>query len=200
MKPACSAFGVHLGVRGSFAGVPPVIQVRLGQAGVGIVIPSAVDPSAAPMGYSTVELLCLMGQAEAHEWFEDAKLIDNRQQRSSAAYDEKKRLLGDRLIALAEKALPGLTSRIVCRTEASPLTFRRYDWSRDGAIYGKTGTALPTKSPLPGLVFAGAATHGDGIEAVMISGACAAEALLPNILRQPPPDAQAGAPATSGKL
>ena len=92
---------------------------------------------------------------------------------------------GDKLLHIAEQALPGLSARVVCRTEASPLTFRRYDWSSAGAIYGKSGAAVASKSPIPGLVFAGAATHGAGIEAVVISGADAAEALVPELLRTP---------------
>lgn len=190
MAPACSAFGVHLGVRGGFDGVPPVIHVRRsgsidpGGQGVGIVIPSQVDPGAAPEGYSTVEVLCLLSHEEAREWFDDPELTDNPRQRFSAHYQEKKRALGDRLVQAAEQVLPGLAARIVCRTEASPLTFRRYNWSRDGAIYGKRGAPIATHSPLPGLVFAGAATHGAGIEAVVISGAMAAEALVPGLLRQ----------------
>ena len=184
MEPTGSAFGVHLGVRGDFAGVPPIIHVRHGEQRVGIVIPSNVDASAAPQGYSTVELLSLMTHEQAVTWFDDAHLTDNRQQRFSPIYAEKKRLLGDQLVQLAELALPGLRSRIVYSTEASPLTFRRYDWCQDGAIYGKTESAIPTKSPLPGLVFASAATHGAGIEAVVISGAHAAQALVPGLLQQ----------------
>lgn len=184
MAPACSAFGVHLGVRGGFAGVPPVIHLRQGKQRLEIVIPSNADSSAAPEGYSTVELLRLMSHDEALEWFDDAELTNNLNQRHSPAYAEKKRRMGDQLVQLAEQALPGLGSRIVCRTEASPLTFRRYNWSQGGAIYGKSGAVVPTKSPSKGLVFAGAAVNGPGIEAVMIAGANAAQALVPGILMQ----------------
>jgi hypothetical protein len=38
--------------------------------------------------------------------------------------------------------------------------------------------------PLRNLVLAGAATHGPGVEAVVMSGAYAAEALVPGLLRQ----------------
>jgi len=38
--------------------------------------------------------------------------------------------------------------------------------------------------PVKNLVVAGAATHGPGVEAVVISGACAAEALRPGLLSQ----------------
>ena len=64
------------------------------------------------------------------------------------------------------------------------MTFRRYAWSSHGSIYGASVPAgsVGTKSPLPGLVFAGAVTHGPGVEAVMISAARAAEALVPGLL------------------
>lgn len=185
MRPSCSAFALHLGVRGGFSGLPPVIHVKAGHEGVGIVIPSMVDPGAAPAGYGTVEVMCLMSHEEARGWFDDAKLTDDRTQRTSQAYLQRKRLEGDRLLRIAEQALPGLSARVVCRTEASPLTFRRYDWSAAGAIYGRSGPVVASRSPIPGLVFAGSATHGAGIEAVVISGAEAAEALVPRILRTP---------------
>jgi len=41
------------------------------------------------------------------------------------------------------------------------------------------------KSPISGLVVAGSATHGPGVEAVVISGALAAEALAPGLLARP---------------
>jgi polyphosphate kinase len=41
------------------------------------------------------------------------------------------------LIAAAEAAIPGLSSHILYRQEASPRTFERYDRSSGGAIYGQ---------------------------------------------------------------
>ncbi len=186
-QPSCSAFAVHLGVRGDFAGVKPIIHIASPFGGVGIVIPSVVDPSAAPPGYSCVEIMRLVSDDEATQWFVNPELEDDKGLRRSATYQEHKTALGDELIALAEQELPGLSERIVLRCEASPVTFRRYAWPTHGAIYG---TNLPagkvgTKSPMPGLVFAGAITHGAGVEAVMISGARAAEALVPGLLATP---------------
>jgi hypothetical protein len=40
-----------------------------------------------------------------------------------------------------------------------------------------------SKSPLPGLVLAGSANFGGGTEAVVISGALAADTLIPGLLR-----------------
>ena len=91
------------------------------------------------------------------------------------------------MIRSAEQALPGLAQRIVYRADASPLTYHRYEWSSAGAIYGCGGNPQPigAKSPIRGLLFAGSVTHGAGVEAVMISGANAAEALVPRLLDAP---------------
>ena len=69
----------------------------------------------------------------------------------------------------------------------SPVTYARYDWTSAGSIYGmsKSGRLKGAKSPVPGLVVAGSATHGAGVEAAVISGACAANALVPGLLAQP---------------
>lgn len=186
-QPSCSAFAVHLGVRGDFPGARPVMHLESPRGGIGIVIPSIVDPSAAPAGYSCVELLRLVSDEEAAKWFADSRLEDDKDLRQSDAYMQRKAALGDELVALAEQVLPGLSQRIVLRCEASPVTFRRYAWTIHGAIYGSNlhPGVIGTKSPLPGLVFAGAATHGAGVEAVVISGACAAEALVPGLLAVP---------------
>lgn len=188
-RPSCSAFAVHLGIRGDFAGAKPIIHVASPGGGIGIVIPSLVDPGAASPGYSCVELLRLVSDAQAARWFADARRSDDKALRRSTAYIERKTTVGDELIALAEQALPGISERIVYRCDASPVTFRRYAWSMHGAIYDANlpiGT-IATKSPLPGLLFAGAITHGAGVEAVMISGARAAEALVPGLLAVPSP-------------
>lgn len=183
-RPSCSAFAVHLGVRGDFPDAKPVIHVASPGGGIGIVIPSLVDPGAAPPGYSTVEILRLVSAADGAGWFADAARKDDKALRKSRAYAARKTAAGDELIALAEQVLPGLSARIVLRCDASPVTFRRYAWSTHGSIYGASlpPGSVGTKSPLPGLVFAGAVTHGPGVEAVMISGARAAEALVPGLL------------------
>ena len=64
------------------------------------------------------------------------------------------------------------------------MTYARYDHSSAGAIYGveRSARLRGAKSPIPGLTIAGAATHGPGVEAAVISGARAAEALIPGLL------------------
>jgi all-trans-retinol 13,14-reductase len=181
-EPAASAFTVHLGVD-FVPDIRPAVYVR-GESNIGIAAMSLVDPSAAPSGHSTLTLITLLPQAEARSWFPGEQAGGWKEWRQSQDYRDRKARLGDQMIAAAERVIPGLSSHIVYRDEASPVTFTRYDWSSTGAIYGvRQGARLKgAKSPLPGLVVAGAATHGPGVEAALISGAYAAEALLPGLL------------------
>ena len=88
------------------------------------------------------------------------------------------------MIEAAETVLPGLSDHIVYRSEASPVTYARYDLASAGAIYGVAGSArrIGAQEPDPRPRRRGRATHGPGVEAVVISGACAAEALVPGLL------------------
>jgi len=184
-RPSCSAIGVNLGLRGTLD-LPPVIHVDTPDGFAALAAPSVVDPSCAPAGYATLAILELLPHAEARSWFggADPSDRDHRTLRRDPAYLARKRAAGDRLIARARHAIPDLDERIVYRSDASPLTFARYAWTSDGAIYGVQGPdgRLANTTPVRGLALAGAATHGGGIEAVVISGAFAAEALLPGIL------------------
>jgi phytoene dehydrogenase-like protein len=148
------------------------------------VLPSLVDPSAAPAGYHTVELMQLLDPGQALEWFEQPDLTNPLAQRHSAAYIARKAAFAEPMIDAAARLIPDLRERITYRSEASPLTFRRYGWSTQGAVYGARHphARLARRSPIVGLAIAGAITHGPGVEAVMISGAEAADALLPGLL------------------
>jgi phytoene dehydrogenase-like protein len=179
--PGPSAFMVHLGVDY----VPDCRPaLHLVDQRIGVEVLTQVDPSAAPAGHSTVGIIKLMTNDEARAWFPATGGDDWKALRRSPEYEAKKRALADSMIAAAETALPGLAAHIVHRSEASPVTYARYDLASDGAIYGvaRAGRLRGAKSPIRNLVVAGAATHGPGVEAVAISGALAAEALVPGLL------------------
>jgi all-trans-retinol 13,14-reductase len=183
LQPAASMFSVHLGVRGAPPDLPPILHLhRSGQASLEMVLPSRADASAAPAGHFTVELMRLLPPDEARTWFDDPEVTDPRGQRNSAAYQQRKAKEADAMIDAAETLIPGLRQAIVFRREASPLTFRRYGFSTCGAVYGVLHAPLPRRSPVPGLVFAGSATAGAGVEPAMMSGAEAADALVPGLL------------------
>ena len=112
----------------------------------------AVDPSAAPSGHSTLTLIRLLRQDEARSGSRaagpDWKEWHNRRTTVSA------RISLATMIAAAEQFIPGLSSHIVYRDEASPVTFARYDWSSAGSIYGvrkpcPAESAKPNCGPRP---------------------------------------------------
>ncbi|HET7874510.1 MAG TPA: NAD(P)/FAD-dependent oxidoreductase [Methylomirabilota bacterium] len=169
-RPSASAFAVFLGVDY----VPDVEPLTIHSAegeGLAIAIPSKVDPSLAPPGHASVTLLTLIPATEAAAW-----------DRKAPGYAARKRAHGDRLITRAEHALPGLSAHIVYRQDGTPASFARYAWTTGGAIYGPAVGQWrpPAKSPIEGLVLAGAGVFpGAGVEAVVISGTLAADALCP---------------------
>jgi phytoene dehydrogenase-like protein len=185
-RPAASAFAVHLGLD-FVPDIPPSVMID-GEEQYGLTALSLLDPSAAPAGHSTLIITALLRQDDARSWFPAAGGPDWKDWHQSPEYSERKKLAGDRMIAAAEQFIPGLSRHIVYRDEASPVTFDRYDWSSAGAIYGvrKSDRFDGSKSPIVGLVLAGSATHGPGIEAAVISGAYAADALVPGLLGRPP--------------
>jgi phytoene dehydrogenase-like protein len=197
--PATSAFTVQLGL--DF--VPDLApSTHLAGQRLGLSCLSLVDASAAPAGHAILNLIRLVPQAEAASWF-SLDLVEEpgrghdqyRDWRRSDAYRARKEAIAEEMIAAAETVLPGLRSHIVHRNEASPLTYARYDWASGGSIYGVAGAGqlAGSKSPVRGLVVAGGGNAGAGVEAVVISGANAAEALVPGLLAR----VSAAAPAAA---
>lgn len=191
LRPATSMFMVHLGVRGEPPALPPVVHLHGPSGALELVLPASVDSTAAPPGHFTIELMQLVPPAEAAEWFADPSATDPVAQRESATYQARKAAKADMMIAAAEALIPDLRARTVFRREGSPVTFRRYGYSTQGAVYGAQGPdgrlgPLPRRSPVAGLVFAGAATAGPGVEPAMIAGAEAADALWPGLLSATP--------------
>lgn len=164
VKPSTSAFMVFLGVD-FMPDIEPIAMLDE----VGIMVPSKVDDSLAPKGHASVTLIKLIPQCEAAGWDRKAK-----------GYSARKRAYADEMIVRAEKLIPNLSEHIVYRQEASPPTFERYAWTDRGSIYGPTWDSPhpPLKSPVPGLYLAGSGVFpGPGIEAVVISGTLAADAI-----------------------
>ncbi len=182
--PSNSAFSVHLGID-FVPDIKPATHVTA-PMGVGIAMMSKVDPSAAPAGHSTLALISIMPNAAAKGWFPEKGSEDWKDWRRLAEYAARKKELGDAMVAAAETVIPGLSQHIVYRSDASPVTYARYDWASCGAIYGvsREGRLKGSRSPVRNLVIAGGANVGAGVEAVVISGAAAAEALVPGLLSQ----------------
>jgi len=168
LAPAASAFAVFLGIEG-VPDIEPITMFDDGERAMGIVTTSNVDPSLAPPGHSSVTLVTLLPPLRDGEW-----------DRKAPGYAARKRRYGDDMIARAERLIPGLRARIVYRQDGTPATFERYAWTSGGSIYGPAlgQWRPPAKSPIAGLVLAGAGVFpGAGLEAVVISGTIAADAL-----------------------
>lgn len=184
-RPAVSAFTVHLGLD-IVPDMRPSVTIR-GEPSFGLTAMSLLDPSAAPAGHTTLIITTLLRQYDARRWFPDGNQPDLQAWHHSAEYSGQKKRIGDHMIEAAERVIPGLSKHIIHRDEASPVTFSRYDGSSAGAIYGvrKADRFHGSKSPITGLVLAGSATHGPGVEAAVIAGAYAADALVPGLLGRP---------------
>ena len=188
--PAASGFAVHLGVDYQPEG-RPLTFVAGAEHDCLVARPGLVDPGDAPPGFSAIDIFTLLTHEQARKWFppegEDKDALSGH--RGSENYLRRKEAFADSLIAQAERALPGLRDHIVFRCEASPVTYARYDRSSAGAIYGVAprGRMKGSKSPIPGLVVAGAINFGPGVEAAALSGVWAAEALAPGVAAASPP-------------
>ena len=187
-EPATSCFTVQLGVD-YVPDIKPATHVHLRGANVGIAAMSLVDPTAAPAGHAILNLIKLVPYATAKQWFPPEEGDDEwKAWRRSDEYERRKQEFGDRMIDAAEKVMPDLRKHIVYRTDASPVTYARYDWASAGSIYGvsRAGRLKGSRSPVRNLVIAGGGNVGAGVEAVVISGANAAEALVPGLLSREP--------------
>jgi phytoene dehydrogenase-like protein len=161
------AFMVFLGVDFMLKIAP----IAIGD-GIGIAVPSKVDESLAPKGHASVTLIQLIPEHEAGDW-----------DRKAPGYHARKRAFADEMTVQAERLIPDLSKHIFYRQEASPRTFERYAWTINGSIYGaaRSSPRPPLKSPVHGLYRAGSGVFpGPGIEAVVISGVLAADAIYQN--------------------
>ncbi len=197
-EPATSAFMVGLGLVGPLDVAPITSVVGADGLQVHAVSPSRVDPTAAPAGYATLELITLVPQSDAGRWFADPNAVDDPAHRASPDYLAARTAFGDRLIAAVEGLVPDLGDRIVLRVDATPATFARYDRSSRGSIYGIAEADRPKgcRSPVPGLWIAGAADMGPGVEAAIISGARVAADILPDVFTRPAAPVVASVSAT----
>lgn len=131
-------------------------------------VPTLLDPSLAPAGEHIVVLTTLMPYDASPNW---------RAEKAERT---------ERMLAQAERRVPGLTSHIRFAEGGTPRTMERYTRNTDGAIYGwelspaQVGPGrLAETTPLAGLHLAGHWTRpGGGIYGVVLSGIEAATRVL----------------------
>jgi prolycopene isomerase len=128
------------------------------------IVPSRVDPSAAPPGGESVCLFVLA------PW------------RTPAFWEAHRREMTDALVARAERVLPGLAACIRVSESSTPQTIERWTGNDAGAIYGwesvpgQSGASrLSPLTPWRNLFLAGHWTRpGSGVSAAAYSGHLAA--------------------------
>jgi all-trans-retinol 13,14-reductase len=137
-------------------------------------------------GQTNVQIMTLVPRE--HEWWglTAGGPAEGERYRTNEAYRARKGEVRDRLLAMAERALPGLGEHIVYEECATPVTHERFVRSTGGTSYGIACTprqfALNRPgyaSPLPGLFLVGASTmSAHGIAGAMNGGVACASAVL----------------------
>ena len=132
------------------------------------------DPACAPDGGSVLVLTSLSGWDYANQWGTGGNLSNYHK---NPHYLELKKDAAEKLIARAEKLIPGLRDAIVYQEVATPLTNYHYTLNPGGGIYGSEQTVdnmyrnrLKAKTPVPNLFLTGAWVFGGGQSAAMLSG------------------------------
>jgi len=90
-------------------------------------------------------------------------------------YLEFKHKRSEQLLSLAEKRFPGLKSKILFMDASTPLTWRDYNGSPEGSMYGiqkdfndPLKTQILPRTKIPGLYFTGQNTNLHGVPGVTI--------------------------------
>lgn len=136
-------------------------------------ITSLKDPGHAPPGQHTVELLT----------FAPWRMFDGRAR--DEAYLAVKRELGEKMLAAAERVIPGFRANLRFFEVGTPLTNMHYCNVWKGAAYGTAKTpwqvgpfSFSQRGPVPGLHLCGASTLSHGFAGAAMSGLIAAQQVL----------------------
>jgi phytoene dehydrogenase-like protein len=126
--------------------------------------------------------------AQIHAWVKPeqfASWADRPWLRRGQEYSDMKNQLADTLLAFADEKLPGLRELVTYREVSTPLSVAHFTGHRYGAIYGLPATPqrlrmarLGPKTPVRGLLLAGADVASLGIVGAMMGGVMATAAVL----------------------
>jgi phytoene dehydrogenase-like protein len=149
------------------------------------------DPERVAPGQHLVVLMAPMPYHRPDAWGGHASTGRNAAYRTLESYAVAKNRLANRLVAKAERIIPGLSQGILQRKVATPLTMERYTWNYHGAAFGwantphQAGVHRPgARTSIAGLYQAGHwCFPGSGVPSAMLSGRLAAEAILASTKR-----------------
>jgi phytoene desaturase len=139
----------------------------------------------APPGHTNLQVMTVVPATPSFWGVSEASLRDGSYARSEG-YCLVKEQVTRRVLAQAERVIPGLSRHVVYREAATPLTHTRFTGSTGGTSYGIAATPAQflagrpgAATPVAGLYLAGASTRaGHGIIGAMSSGMTAAEQVL----------------------
>jgi phytoene dehydrogenase-like protein len=145
-------------------------------AGCFVSFPSLRDPHATA---HTAEIITWVDGAAFAAW------AAQPWRRRDEAYESLKREITEGLLALVERRLPGFTDLVAYRELATPLSIEHFTAHPGGAVYGLAATParlaadwLTVRTPLPGLLLAGADAASPGVAGAMMGGVMAASLAL----------------------
>ncbi|MCK4636702.1 MAG: NAD(P)/FAD-dependent oxidoreductase [Methanomicrobia archaeon] len=137
-------------------------------------IPANIDPSLKNKeGYSIVAFIFA-----PYNWKNYWQAGPNKERTSE--YKQYKEEIANKMIALIETVIPGLSKHVVVKELGTPLTFERYTLTTEGAWFGPfTFQKLPNfKTPIGNLFLAGSNVSGSGVPPAIRSGLNTAKYVL----------------------
>ncbi len=138
------------------------------------------NPRLAPPGHANLQLMTLVPREYAL-WHVAPEEVADGELPSRPRLPGRKAALAERLIAVAERVIPGLAAHIDWQETATPVTQERFTHSTGGTSYGiefacdQMGPLrIGPRTEIPGLYLCGASTPwGHGIGSVLRGGVAA---------------------------
>ncbi|MHA1816608.1 MAG: phytoene desaturase family protein [Candidatus Heimdallarchaeaceae archaeon] len=188
LEPSISGFGVFLGVDMDLTEFPshltvfnnyeeiigPVLEGKFTLNGVALRIPSKIDNNLKSDKGTGIVMLAIA----PYEWKNKWKVTSKGERASE--YQKLKEKYAEQMIEIAERAIPGLSEKIIIKEIATPITFERYSLNDGGGWYGpqKGQKRSNYKYPLDNLILTGANVDSTGVPTAFISGVKTAENII----------------------
>ena len=121
-----------------------------------------------------ISIMAYMDISELKEWDSTFNIVSREEDRGKS-YNTFKTEKAEKLIDLVEKRFPGFRECISSYYVATPLTYRDYIGTKDGALYGikkdfrdPLRTFISTKTRIPNLFITGQNLHMHGVYGVTV--------------------------------
>jgi all-trans-retinol 13,14-reductase len=147
--------------------------------GAFLTVTTLKDPTKKQKGHHTMESFAFVGHDAFKQW------SDTRFEARPESYQERKRLIMDRMLDVVSKIIPNIRDSLVFSELGTPLTNVHYCASTAGNLYGTEKSLFqigpfghPIRTEIENLRLCGASTLSHGIMGAHISGLVAAKDIL----------------------